>query len=116
MITIQYDWKPYRVYLQDLHAWLQTNSAGYCGMSANSKLELHFTEAPDEAAIAAKWEELTEESEAAKWAHSEALAAAEAKAREDVLTMSWDEMSPAQRKIAMNRPLTNEDREALLGA
>ena len=86
-------------------------------MSANSSLQIHFEEQPGyeiEGAIDAMWDAITEVGEAAKWTHSEALASAETDARESVLTADWNDMIPAERKIAMNRALTDADKEALL--
>ena len=118
MHTIQYDWKEYNVNWKAIDTWLREDIASsYVGLSANSKLELHFEEEPSaetKAAIDAMWDAITEEAEAAKWTHSEALASAETDARESVLTADWNDMIPAERKIAMNRPLSESDRESLL--
>lgn len=116
--TIQYDWKLFSVFLPSLQVWLVENAGlGYCGMSANSSLQIHFTEEPSEGIITAvdgQWTSLTEEGEAAKWSHYDDLNAAEADAREAILTTDWDNMVPAERKLAMNRTLSAEDKEALL--
>ena len=86
-------------------------------MSADLNLRLHFEAEPSVeivAAIDAYWAALTEVDEAAKWTHSEALASAETDARESVLTADWNDMIPAERKIAMNRALSAADLESLL--
>lgn len=116
--NIEKDWHEFNVFLPDLHAWLNENAvSGYCGMSADSNLRIHFTEMPSpelEVDIDIKWDALTEEGEAAKWTHYDALSAAEAAAREAILTADWNDMIPAERKIAMGRPLDDSDREAIL--
>jgi hypothetical protein len=118
MYTIQKDWKEYRVFLPDLNTWLEDNAGlGYLGMIADANLRIHFEEQPGyevEGAIDAMWDSLTEEEEAARWAHYDDLNAAEADAKEAILTADWDDMIVAERKLAMSRALTALDREALL--
>ena len=118
MYEITYDWKLFSVFLPDLHTWLQANAgAGYCGMSADVNLRIHFTDQPSEGIITAvdgQWSGLTEEGEGVKWSHYDDLNAAEAAAREAILTTDWDTMIAAERKLAMSRTLTSEDREAIL--
>ena len=77
----------------------------------------HFTDQPSAEIITAvdgQWSGLTEEGEGVKWSHYDDLNAAEADAREAILTTDWDNMVPAERKLAMNRTLSAEDKEALL--
>ena len=118
MYSIQKDWHEFRVFLPDLHTWLAENGgSGYAGLSANSSLQIHFEEQPGyeiEGAIDAMWDSLTEEDEEARWAHYADLNAAEADAREAILTADWGDMIPAERKLAMSRALSESDREAIL--
>jgi hypothetical protein len=118
MYNIDKSWKEYRVNLKDLHSWMISNAgATYCGMSANSSLQIHFTEEPSEeikTAIDGRWDGLTTEGETAKFSHDAALDAAVSDAMTAVLTLEWDAMIPAERKIAMNRALDTADLEALL--
>lgn len=117
MYSIQKDWKEFRVFLPALEAWLAENATNYSSMSADVNLRIHFTEQPGyevEGAIDAMWDSLTEEEEAARWAHFDDLNAAEADAKEALIDLSWDDMIPAERKLAMSRALSNLDREALL--
>jgi hypothetical protein len=118
MYNIQKDWHEFNVFLPSLHTWLEDNAGtSYCGMSADVNLRIHFEEQPGyeiEGAIDMEWDSLTEEGEAAKWAHYNDLNAAEAEARDAILTMDWNDMIAAERKIAMNRALLEADREALL--
>lgn len=118
MYNIEKDWKSYNVFLPSLQVWLLANAGvGYCGMSADVNLRIHFEEQPSEGiitAVDAQWTSLTEEGEGVKWSHYEDLNAAEADARDAILTADWDNMVPAERKLAMNRTLSAEDKEALL--
>jgi hypothetical protein len=118
MFSIDKSWKEYRVNLKDLHAWMKANAGElYCGMSANTSLQIHFTEEPIEEVksnIDIRWEALTTEGEAAKFTHDDNLQKAVDAASIAVLTLEWDSMITAERKIAMNRPLDDNDKEALL--
>ena len=118
MFNIEKDLKEFRVYLPDFHAWLAENAgSGYLGLSEDVNLRIHFEEQPGyeiEGAIDAMWDSLTEEEEEARWAHFDDLNAAEADAREAILTADWGDMIPAERKLAMSRALSNLDREAIL--
>jgi hypothetical protein len=90
----------------------------YLGNSASiDELTLWFSEVPSEntkLVIEAFWDSLSEEKEAAKIEHFEKLNKAEAFARENILNVEFSEMIIAEKKIFMSRPLTPEDREALL--
>jgi hypothetical protein len=114
MYSIQKDWKLYNVYLPTLHIWLTENAgSGYRGMSADLNLRIHFEEQPGyeiEGAIDMEWDSLTEEGEAAKCDRI----AAEAEARDAILNIDWGDMIVAERKIVLNRPITEDDRIALL--
>jgi hypothetical protein len=116
--TIEKDWKEFTVDWKAMDTWLRENiGSPYVGLSANSSLQIHFEEQPGyeiEGVIDMEWDSLTEEGEAAKRAHYADLNAAEAEARDAILTMDWDNMIAAERKIAMNRALLEADRESLL--
>lgn len=118
MYNIEKSWKVYNVFLPSLHTWLQENAGvQYCGMSANSSLQIHFENDPGseiESSVDAKWSSLTEEGELAKWSHYADLNVAEDTARNAILSLDWDAMNAAERKLAMNRPLLDADRESLL--
>jgi hypothetical protein len=89
----------------------------YCGMSANSKVELHFTDEPSEeikASVLAKWESLTEIEETAKVDHYNKLVAAEADAKAGIPLADILTLTTAEKKIFMGLPLTDEDRENIL--
>ena len=86
-------------------------------MSAHSALDIHFTEEPTDeikAAIDAKWDALTAETEAAKWQHDTDLEAAVVTAKTALLTMDLITMNLAERKLFMNMPLTDDDKNSLL--
>ena len=118
MFNIQKTWLNFIVNLKDLHAWMLVNAGDkYCGMSAGYDLTLHFNEEPTEeikAAIDAKWDALTAETEAAKWQHDADLEAAVVTAKTALLTMDLITMNLAERKLFMNMPLTDDDKNSLL--
>jgi len=118
MFSIVKNWNEYRVHLPTLHAWVKENvGENYKGMSADSVLTLWFEEQPGyevEGAIAAQWEGLTEEGEAAKFKLDADHAAAAAAAKEALLTADFDTLIPAERKIWMNSPMSAADLDALL--
>jgi hypothetical protein len=118
MFSIVKSWKSYRVHLGEFHAAVKDIAGeSYKGASADYALTLWFEEQPGyevEGAVAAEWEGLTEEGEAAKFKLDADREAAVAAAREALLTADFDSLIPAERKIWMNAPLTVEDKDALL--
>ena len=118
MFSIVKSWNECRVHLPTLHAWVKENvGENYKGCSADSVLTLWFEEQPGyeaEGAIAAQWEGLTEEGEAAKFKLDADRAAAATAAKEALLTADFDSLIPAERKIWMGSALSVADLEALL--
>ena len=122
MYNLTYQWKPFRTHLPSLHALLQQNAdvTKYCGMSADTKLTLHFnSDVVEVDAVIQKdiddiWADLTEEGEAAKFKLDEDRANALASAKAGLLTADFSTLIPAERKIWMNAPLTNDDLDALI--
>lgn len=115
--NLELKWKEFRVYLPELHAWLQQEISGYCGMSAHSKLELHFTEIlsdDDSAKIQSRWEDIKQDEESEKFSLELKKARAIELAKENILTATFAKLSPAERKLLMNMPLSEEDKEALV--
>lgn len=112
------EWKTYRVHLGVLHTWLQANAGeGYKGASADSVLTLWFEPEPSteiKEAIDAHWESLTEETEIAKILLDENRDKAKEAAKAALLTASFDDLIPAERKLWMNATLTTEDLDSLL--
>lgn len=119
MFSIIKEWKEgWDVDLADLHTWLQTNvGENYKGSSADYVLTLWFGEEPDgttKTAIDSHWDGLTEEGEAAKIATRLAKDAAVQDALAAIPSLDWNDMIAAERKLIMNRNLTEDDRTALL--
>jgi hypothetical protein len=118
MFSVVKEWKSYRVHLGDLHTWLLANAGeGYNGSSADSVLTLWFEVEPSEeikAAIDVKWGALVEVDEAAKFQLDANREAAILAAKEAILTANFDSLIPAERKLVMNMPLTDEDKDALV--
>ncbi len=53
-MTINLEWQTFNVDLNTVDAWIKANAAAnYCGMSANSELQIHYTEQPDDSVISA---------------------------------------------------------------
>lgn len=118
MFSIVKSWKDFRVFLPSFHSWLSDNvGANYKGCSADYALTLWFEEQPGyevEGAIDALWESLTEVGEQIKWDLHEARNAAVESAKAALLTADLMQTIPAERKMLMGLPLTDEDKDALL--
>jgi len=118
MFSISKEWNEWNVDLQDLHIWLQANGgAYYSGMSADYSLTLWWTEDPGSeivAAVESRWSGLTEEGEAAKIAARLSKDEAVKDAFEALPSLDWDDMTTAERKLVLNRSLSEDDRAALL--
>ena len=117
MFNINYSWQSFRVHLPNLDIWLKANVPSYQGNSADYSLTLWFSSEPTDeikAAIDAQWESLTAETEAAKWQHDADLEAAVVVAKTAILTMDLTTMNQAERKLFMNMPLTDDDKNSLL--
>lgn len=118
MYSITKEWKEFRVFLPDLVDWLRDNVGQiFSGLTADYVLNIWFTDQPGyevEGAIEAYWDDLTEEGEDAKWAVFSAQNAAVEAARQGLLTASFDDLIPAERKMLLNMLLNDDDRAALL--
>ena len=120
MYNIIFNWHPFKAHLPSLHALIKQNSdvTKYCGMSADIKLTLHFQEEIlDECIIAnlqGMWDGLTEEGEAAKFKLDADREDAVNKAKNSMLLSDMTTWIPAERKIWMNMPLTNDDLDSLI--
>jgi hypothetical protein len=118
MFSVVKEWKSYRVHLGDLHTWLLANAGeGYKGASADTALTLWFDVEPSEeikTAIDVKWEAIVEVDETAKFQLDADREAAILAAKEAILTANFDSLIPAERKLVMNMPLTDEDKDALV--
>jgi hypothetical protein len=66
MITLDLNWKAFSVSLPKLREWVDANVSTPCvGISANSKLQIHFEQEPEELdknALVSYYEALNEES------------------------------------------------------
>lgn len=116
---LKLSWKPFKVHMPAAEAYFR----GACGYSyvgnsaTESELTLWFSEKPSEQVellALSFWDSLSEKAESAKIEHAKKLAKAEALARENIINVDFPDMIVAEKKIFMNRPLTDEDREALL--
>lgn len=118
MYTKKLEWKSFKVYLPEIHAWAKMECGPeYAGMSANSVLELHFVEEPTQEIldkIEQKWDSLAEEAEAAKFDFDAKAERAIQAAKEAILIADFSQMTPAERKIWMNQPLSDDDKSALV--
>jgi hypothetical protein len=95
-ININLQWKSFKLDLGTVDAWMKANAGpNYCGLSANSQLQIHFTDAPGDKVVLAVntyWDDLDVSSDeyknylssgdrkaAAASAHQAAAASAKAK-------------------------------------
>lgn len=103
MFTLDLQWKEFNISLPKIREWVDANISAPCvGISANSKLEIHFSEEPSQAdkdALQAYWEALDENSdEAQEYVSMQAILAdkaakaASAKAKLAALGLTEDEI------------------------
>lgn len=92
--------------------------SSYVGNSASaSGLTLWFSEelsSREDLLIRSFWETLSEKVELSKIDHAKKLKNAEDFARENIVNVDFSDMIVAEKKIFMGRPLTKDDKEALL--
>lgn len=98
----------YPICLDSVDAFMRDNAGDdYCGLSANSKLEIHFTSEPSQEIkdlVATYHASLTPDSpEALAYCSQEAKQAKIEELRQGMLAKSWDQMSLAERKIMLNQ-------------
>lgn len=103
MYTIELNWKEFNVDLDSISEMVKNLDENYCGASAHSVLQLHFTAEPSQEVkdeIESHWESLDEESDEAvayksaedRKAEKEAdTAAKKASARAKLLTLGLSE-------------------------
>ena len=69
MKTIQLEWKEFNINLEKIHEMAKLIDESCCGLSANSKLEIHFVDnisEEKEQELKEYWDSITEESDEAK--------------------------------------------------
>jgi len=108
-ITLQ--WKSFNVCLDNVSNYVANICEDiYKGCSADTELTLWFSEAPnqeDTDVILEYWDNITEvSSEAENYISSSAIADAIAAQKTAMLSLSWDAMSVAQRKIMLGQTPT----------
>lgn len=108
MVTLELQWKQFSLSLPAVRAWIDANLTAECvGLSANNKLEVHFSEEPsqtDKDALQAYWDGLDENStEAQEYTSMQAILADKAA-----------KAASAKAKLAA-LGLTQEEIEAILG-
>jgi hypothetical protein len=108
MFNLVLQWKEFNINCGDIEAWLRSNIATpFYGMSANSKLEIHFESEPSEqekADIQAYWDGLTDQSAEAQSYES----------REDIEAATLAKKVSAKAKLAA-LGLTEDELKAILG-
>lgn len=114
MHSVDLEWKEFSVNLDVVDAWLKANAAtNYLGMVAGALLSIYYSEKPADETIQAindYWTGLTEESdEATSYIPESTIQEAIAAARVDAVSKTWDELSTAQRKLALGLTPTRED-------
>lgn len=114
MYQVDLAWKSFSLNMDAVEAWMRANAGDkYVGNSADTDLSLHFSEQPDGATIQHiqdYWDALTDQSsEATTYVPKATIAAALQAAREDAITKTWDQLSPAQRKILAGLSPTRAD-------
>lgn len=116
MYNINIPWRSYKIHLPDLHAAMLSHQY-YCGISAGNELTIHFTQEPSQNTkdlVQMHFDAITGASENAKIALYNNREAVVALAKEQVLIGDMLSFIPAERKILMNLPLTDADKDALI--
>jgi len=118
--SIALKWKEFSVNLDMVRAHIVSLEPLCCGLAGYpDRFEVIFEEMVSEESIDAiktYWDSIDNESEeATTYASQDAVNAAIIAAKEDAVTKSWDQLSPAQRKMMMGLALTAEDKQSLLG-
>lgn len=115
---IRLEWKTFPIDCADFNRWLKSNAGEhYDGISSDYALTIHFKQEPSEqvkATIQGYWDALQAHSELSKREHHARLQRAENAARVGLPYQAWDQMKASERKMLMNSPLSDEDREELL--
>ena len=118
MYNISIPWRSYKIHLPNLYIYLKSYGAPhYCGLSAGNELTIHFTEEPSQQCkdlIQMHLDTITDASENAKIDLYNNREAVVLLAKESILTSDITSWIPAERKIFMDLPLTNADKDALL--
>jgi len=117
MYNIELQWKEFSVDLELLNDWIKTQTDKCIGISANSKLELHFSEEPEQSvkdAIANKWNEMNEDApEVVNYRSNDQVKAIINAAKEAMTTSAMTKWTAAERKLFMGMQLSKEDILAL---
>jgi hypothetical protein len=117
MYNIELQWKEFSVDLELLYVWIKTQTDKCLGVSANSKLELHFSEEPEQSvkdAIANKWNEMNEDApEVVNYRSAAQIKDIIEAAKLAMTTSAMNKWTAAERKLFMGMPLSKEDILAL---
>lgn len=118
MYNINLEWKSFKVFLPDVSAWARMECGEhFCGISANSKLELHFTDKPSdlvEQKVISMWDQMSEALEASKLDSEAHKIKAQKYALDNLPYADFNSLIPAEKKLWMSQPLTESDRNALV--
>lgn len=115
--SIKLEWKPFKAHLPELESWMRSNFPTYVGNSADACLTLWFSEEPDQDTkdlVAMQWDSLVDVDEAAKVQLLQDRETAVIAAKENIVNLTWNQLTIAERKIILNQPLTDADKDALL--
>jgi hypothetical protein len=117
MYSIILEWKSFPVSMKDIAVWAKMECGEHSsGMSANTKLEFHFTQEPSQLVkdkVQAMWDQLGEEVEATKLAHWAQQDRAVKYARDNIPYADFATLLPAERKMWMGAELSDPDKEAI---
>jgi hypothetical protein len=116
MFNLIYPWKSFQINLNALAQYMHSHS-NYHGMSADSKLTLHFSEEPTQQTkdyIQMHFDAMTEENQTELYIADAARALAKSRAEANLANQSWDAMIPAERKIILRQELNTSDLDALV--
>ena len=118
MYEIDFVNKAFPVHFPEFERWMRSQGgSNYIGMSVDHDVTLHFSARPLDNTIAQVnqyWDSMTQAGEAARKKTDDDRASATAMATDAILSMPWDAMSPAERKISMRMQLTLSDQDALV--
>jgi len=110
MFEIKLEYKEYNVGIDKFWAWVKQQTQLCCGISANSSIQIHFTEKPSDEIIATiqeKWNTLIE-TDFPYISQTQVKEAIEA-IKQSLLTKDMATWTALDRKVFMNMEVTNTE-------
>ena len=115
MVRVALQWKAFSLDLETVEKWMHSNAGDYYvgNQATKDGLELYFSQEPGDSvreAIQDYWRGIKKTHAVAKnYVDQDEIKEAIETAKADMVTKTWDQMSVAQRKLAVGQTPTRED-------